>query len=133
MSDSSHAMHTFKLFPVVMTALLCGCATQTRKSDATPAAIRADFERVQIGMTRNRVQSLLGSPLHSLQQTRPLTFPGRYDDPKDTKLTYILQESYYPAPHLKRVIDSPYMMEGFIIYYAESDTVVHKSLHPDLR
>ncbi len=126
-------MHIFKLLPVVMTALFCGCAPQTRKSDATLATIRADFERVQIGMTRKRVHSLLGSPLHSLEQTRPQTFPGRYDDPKDPKLTYILQESYYRAPPLRRVIDSPYMMEGFIIYYSESDTVVHKSLHPDLR
>lgn len=102
-----------------------------------PAIIRADFDKVRIGMVRKEVHSILGRSLVTLRQPRPVAFPGRllpfYDGPTDPNVTYVLEESYYPAPPLKRTIDSPYMFQGFIVYYDEADRVVHKKLHPDLR
>ena len=94
-----------------------------------PKIIYADYHKIRKGMTLDHVYSILGKSQWAIRQKKPTRIIG-HGLAEDTALYYQVSESYYPSPPLKRRIDSPYMMEGFIIFYDPTDEVVHKQLNP---
>lgn len=98
-----------------------------------PQIIREDFLKVPIGMSRKKVLSLLGKPWASWHQPKPAPFWGDGSDSVPLRTTtYIQADWYYPAPPLKRQIDSPLSAWGFELFYDTNDRVVFKWIHPDV-
>lgn len=99
-----------------------------------PEIIKEDFLKVPIGMPRKKVLSLLGKPWRSRREPKPARFWTDYlgGDPPPETATFIQQDWYYPAPPLKRLIDSPYSAWGFELFYDPNDRVVFKRIHPDV-
>jgi hypothetical protein len=108
------ALRSIVCCAVLVGAQLTGCASLPQASTT-----RQLFDRIEIGMTREQVDSILGSPVHAWS-FEPPPLLGE-------------QEVWYLAPPKLEPVDSPFAEGSIGVTFHPDGRVVSKRLNPHVR